>query len=98
MASALILVIAMIAGGAIAAYGLLVDTSGQNIAFSTAGLFILGTALVIAGFLLGSRSIGSGREARTGKALLQAFLGGLFLIAGAGALAGAAVFAIVVLL
>jgi hypothetical protein len=98
MATKLVLLIAMVAGAAVAAYGLLVDKSGQNIAFATAGLFILGVALAIAGLLLGMSAISNGREARTLRALALAFLGGLFLIAAAGSLAGAAVFAILVLL
>jgi hypothetical protein len=97
MATKLVLLLAMVAGAAVAAYGLLVDKSGQNIAFATAGLFILGVALAITGFLLGMSAIGSGREGRTLRGLGLAFLGGLFLLAAAGALAGATVFAIVVL-
>jgi hypothetical protein len=94
----LMLLLAMVAGAAVAAYGLFLDKSGQAIAFATAGLFVLGVALAITGFLLGSGAVGRGREGRTGRALGGAFLGGLCMIAAAGSLAGAAVFAIVVLL
>ncbi|MFN8622882.1 MAG: hypothetical protein U0869_19265 [Chloroflexota bacterium] len=97
MATKLVLLLGIIVGAAVAAYGLLIDKSGQNIAFATAGLFILGISLAISGFLLGMSAIGSGREGRGVRGLALAFLGGLFLLAAAGALAGATIFAIVVL-
>lgn len=97
MAVRLTLLIAMIAGGAVAAYGLFVDQSGQAIAFATAGLFVLGVALALAGFLLGMSAVGAGRAGRGGRALVTAFLGGLFMLAAAGSLAGAVTFAVVAL-
>jgi hypothetical protein len=97
MATRVVLLLAIIVGAAVAAYGLLVDKSGQNIAFATAGLFILGVALAISGFLLGMGAIGRGREGRTLGGVGLALLGGVFLLAAAGALAGATIFAIVVL-
>jgi len=93
----MMLLLAILAGAAVAAYGLLVDKSGQAIALATAGLFVLGVALVVSGFLLGMSAVSTGRDGRGGRATLIAFLGGLFMLAAAGALAGAAVFAVVVL-
>ncbi len=92
------LVLAMIGGAAVAAYGLFVDKSGQQVAFATAGLFVLGVALAVSGFLLGSSAISAGRQGRGMMGTALAFLGGLFLLGAAGALAGAVVFAVVVLL
>jgi hypothetical protein len=59
---------------------------------------VLGVALAIGGFLLGMSAVGNGRDGRGGRATLMALLGGLFMIAAAGTLAGAVVFAVVVLL
>lgn len=98
MAIRLMLLLAILVGAGVAAYGLFVDKSGQAIAFATAGLFVLGVALAISGFLLGMSAVSSGRDGRGGRGTLMALLGGLFMIAAAGALAGAVVFAVVVLL
>lgn len=97
MAVKLMLLLAMVAGAAVAAYGLFVDKSGQQVAFSAAGLFVLGVALLLAGLLLGSSALSNGRDGRGGRALLLAFVGGIVLLAASGALAGAVVFAVVVL-
>jgi hypothetical protein len=97
MAVKLILLLAMIAGAAVALYGLFVDKSGQAIAFSAAGLTVLGVALAIAGFLLGTSAVSSGRAGRGGRALAWAFLGGLFVLGAAGSLALATVLAVIVL-
>lgn len=97
MAVRIMLLLAMVAGAAVAAYGLFVDKSQQQVAFAAAGLFLLGAALTISGFLLGMSALSRGREGRGLRGLVLAFLGGLFLLAGAGALAGAVVFAVVVL-
>jgi hypothetical protein len=97
MAVRILVLLAIIAGAAVAVYGLFVDKSGQQVAFATAGLFVLGVGLLIGGLLFGSGALSAGREGRGGKALLLAFVGGLFLLAAAGALAGAVVFGVVVL-
>ena len=97
MAVRVMLLITIIAGAAVAAYGLFLDKSGQAIAFATAGLFVLGVGLVIAGFLMAMSAVGSGRAGHGARALVTAFLGGLAVIVAAGALAGAVVFAVVVL-
>ena len=93
----LMLLLAIIAGAGVAAYGLFVDKSGQAIAFATAGLFVLGVALAVSGFLLGTSAVSAGRDGRGGRAIVVAFVGGLFMLAAAAALAGAVVFAVVVL-
>jgi len=97
MAVMVMLLVAMVAGAAVAAYGLFVDKGAQQIALTTAGLFLLGVALAVAGFLLGMSAVANGRDGRGGRAMVLAFLGGLFVIAAAGSLAGAVVLAVVVL-
>src|SRR4051812_1871048 len=97
MAVRIMLLLAMIAGAAVAAYGLFVDKSQQQVAFTAAGLFLLGAALALAGLLLGMSAVSRGREGRGLRGIVLAFLGGLFLLAGAGSLAGAVVLAVVVL-
>jgi len=97
MAVLVMLLVAMVAGAAVAAYGLFVDKGAQQIALTTAGLFLLGVALAVAGFLLGMSAVGNGRDGRGGRAMVLAFLGGLFVLAAAGSLAGAVVLAVVVL-
>jgi len=94
----LMLLLTAIVGVGVAAYGLFVDKSGQAIAFATAGLFVLGVSLAIAGFITGMSAISHGRAGRGGRATLLALIGGVLMIAAAGALAGAVVFAAVVLL
>jgi hypothetical protein len=94
----IMLLLAMLAGAGVAAYGLFVDKSGQAIALATAGLFVLGVALAVSGFLAGMSAVANGRAGRGVRATLLALLGGLFMIAAAGSLAGAVVFAVVVLL
>lgn len=97
MAVRIMLLLAMAAGAAVAAYGLFVDKSEQQVPLTTAGLFLLGAALALTGFLLGMSALSRGREGRGLRGIVLAFLGGLCLLAGAGALAGAVVFAVVVL-
>jgi len=97
MAVRLMLLLAMLVGAGVAAYGLFLDKSGQAIAFATAGLFVLGVALALAGFLLAMSAVGRGRAGQTGRALATAFLGGVSMLVAAGALAGAVAFAVVVL-
>ena len=97
MAVRLLLLVAIVAGAAIAAYGLFVDKSGQAIAFATAGLFVMGVALVVSGFMLGTSAIGNGRAGRGGRGVVLAFIGGLCMLGAAGALAGASAFGLIVL-
>ena len=85
-------VVVLIASGALAFYGLVLDRSGQNIAFTVAGLAVFGLTLAfIAAWVLG-RALTDARWGRSGGALIGALAGGLFAIGAALALAGASVF------
>ena len=85
-------VVLLVASGALAFYGLVLDRSGQNIAFTVAGLAVFGLTLAfIAAWFLG-RALTDARWGRSGGALIGALAGGLFAIGAALALAGASVF------
>lgn len=90
----LAVVFVLIASGLVVFYGLILDRSGQNIAFTVAGLAVLGLSLafIAAWFLV--RALTDARWGRSGGALLGGIAGGLFAIGAAMALAAASVFAI----
>ena len=87
-------VLVLVASGVVAFYGLVLDRSGQNIAFTVAGLAVFGITLafVAAWFLM--RALADARWGRTGGAIAGGLAGGLFAIGAAMALAAASVFAI----
>jgi hypothetical protein len=87
-------IVVLLASGAVVFYGLLLDRSGQNVAFTVAGLAVMGGTLAfIAAWFLG-RALSAARAGRSAPALTGSFLGGLCAIASAGCLAAASVFAI----
>jgi hypothetical protein len=86
-----LLFVAIVAGGAVALYGLLVASS---VPLVVAGLAVAGIAAGILGFSLAGAAIRAGEQERMGRAILIAFLGGLFVMGAAGALAGAIVLGI----
>jgi len=88
----LLLVTALVGAAAVVFYGLILDHSGQAIAFAVAGLFVLGVTLAVSAVLLAVGAVNAGRAGHAIRALLGAFVGGLFAIASAGALAGAVIF------
>jgi hypothetical protein len=92
----ILLAVVLVGSAAVVAYGLLLDRSGQAIAFTVAGLFVLGVTLALTGLLIGTGAIGQGRAGRGVRATAGAFVGGLFLLAAAGSLAGAVVLAVLV--
>jgi hypothetical protein len=89
---AVVLILAL--SGVIVFYGLILDRSGQNIAFTVAGLVVFGLTLafIAAWFLV--RALTDARWGRAGGALLGGLAGGLFAIGAAMSLAAASVFAI----
>lgn len=85
-------VVVLIASGLVVLYGMILDRTGQNIAFTVAGLAVLGLTLAfISAWFLG-RALTDARWGRTGGSLLGAAMGGLFALAAAGCLAVASVF------
>jgi len=87
-------VVILVLSGLVVFYGLILDRSGQNIAFTVAGLVVFGItmAFVAAWFL--RRALTDARWGRSGGALLGALAGGIFAIGAAGSLAAASVFAV----
>ena len=89
-----LLLILMVAAGAVVLFGVFVDTPGVRLPLIVSGLAVGGIAAGIFGFSLAGTAIRTGEQGRGGRATLIAFLGGLFVIGAAGALAGAIVLGI----
>jgi hypothetical protein len=85
-------VVVLIASGLVVLYGMILDRSGQNIAFTVAGLAVFGLtmAFIAAWFLM--RALTDARWGRSGGAILGALAGGIFAVGAAMSLAAASVF------
>ena len=88
-------VVVLVVSGLVVLYGLILDRSGLNIAFTVAGLAVLGLTLAFISAWFLSRALTDARWGRSGGALLGAVMGGLFAVAAAGCLAAASVFAFI---
>ena len=88
----LVVVLLLLGSGAVAFYGLVLDRSGQNIAFTVAGLAVFGVSLAFIAAWFLARALSDARWGRSGGAIVGAVAGGLFAIASAMALAAASVF------
>ena len=88
------LVVLMIGAGAVALYGLLVDSSPARMALVVSGLAVGGIAAGVFGFSLAGSAVRLGQGGFVGRATLVAFLGGLFVLSAAGALSGAIILGI----
>jgi hypothetical protein len=87
-------VVVLVMSGLVVFYGLVLDRTGQNIAFTVAGLVVFGLAMAfIAAWFLG-RALSDARWGRSGGAILGGLAGGLFAIGSAMSLAAASIFAI----
>lgn len=87
-------VVVLIASGIVVFYGLILDRSGQNIAFTVAGLVVLGLTLAFIASWFLARALQDARWGRTAGALLGGLVGGMFAIGAAMSLAAASIFAI----
>ena len=87
----------LVASGVVVLCGLVFDRTGQNIAFTVAGLAVFGvlSAFVAAWFLFAS--LRAARQGRALRAIVGAFVGGLFCVGSSMALAAAAIFALLTL-
>ncbi len=85
-------VVVMVASGLVVLYGLILDRSGQNIAFTVAGLAVLGLTFAFTSAWFLSRALADARWGRTAGSLLGAAMGGLFALGAAGCLAAASIF------
>lgn len=88
------LVVLMVGAGAIALYGLLVDTSPARLPLVVSGLAVGGIASGIFGFSLAGAAVELGQRGFIGRATLVAFVGGVFVLGAAGALSGAIILGI----
>ncbi len=88
----LMLLAALVGSAAVVFYGLVMDPTGRAIAFTVAGLFVLGvtSAVISVGLALGA--VSAGRAGSGLRAFLSAIIGGLFALGAAGSLAGAVIF------
>ena len=86
-----LLLLLIVGSGAVVIYGLFVDTSNPLI---VSGLAVGGIASGLLGFSLAGSAIRLGEHGRGWRALGTAFVGGLFVMGAAGALAGAIVLGI----
>ena len=87
-------VVVLVLSGLVVFYGLILDRSGQNIAFTVAGLVVFGVTLACAAAWFLNRALAAARWGRSGGALLGGLAGGILAIGAAMALAAASVFAI----
>jgi hypothetical protein len=87
-----ILLLALLGSAAVVFYGLVLDRTGQAIALTVAGLVVLGVTAAVISVGLAIGAISAGQDGRGLRALGTAFLGGLFALGAAGALAGAVIF------
>jgi hypothetical protein len=85
-------VVILIVSGMVAFYGLILDRSGQNIAYTVAGLAVCGLTMVFIAAWFLSRALNDARWGRGGPAIIGAFAGGIFAVGSAMTLAAASVF------
>jgi hypothetical protein len=78
----------------VAGYALFLDNSPTKLPLLVASLTVLGIVLGILGFALASSAARAGEDGRTGRAIVIAFVGGIFVLIAAGALAMAIVLGI----
>ena len=89
-----VLVILAVGAGIVAAFALFIDSSPAKLPLLVASLAVLAIAFGALGFALAGSAARSGEDGRTGRALGVAFLGGLLVLAAAGALGMAIVLGI----
>ena len=75
-------------------FALFIDSSPAKLPLLVASLAVLGIVLCVLGFALAGSAARTGEEGRTGRAVLIAFVGGLFVLAAAGSLGMAIVLGI----
>jgi hypothetical protein len=88
-----LLLVLIVGASAVVLYGLF-DTSSLKLPLIVSGSAVLGIASGILGFSLAAAAVRLGERGKGWHALLVAFVGGLFVLVAAGALAGAIVLGI----
>jgi len=89
-----ILLVLMVVSAAVVLYAFFASDPAIRLPLVVSGLAVGGIAAIIFGFSLARSAIQIGEQGRGGRATLVAFLGGLFVLAAAGALAMAIVLGI----
>ena len=89
----MLFVVAVIAG-AVVLYGLFVESAGLKLPLIVSGLAVMAISLGLLGFALAGSAASLGQSGRGWRALLTAFVGGLFVVVAAGSLAAAIVLGI----
>jgi len=79
---------------AVLVFALFADSPTIKLPLMVSGLAVLGICLGVLGFSLAGSAARIGEHGRTGRALLVAFVGGLFVLAAAGSLAVAIILGI----
>ena len=88
------LTVLAIGAAAVTAFALFIDSSQTKLPLLVASLAVFGICVGLLGFGLAGTSLRIGREARLGRSLLVAFIGGVFVLVAAGSLAMAIVLGI----
>ncbi|GEM_PF-3748305 len=92
----ILILLAVVLSAIVSAAGLLVVRGALAIPVTVAGLVVLGVSLLVSGLLLGGSGLRRGREGAGCAGTIVATAGGICLIVGAVALAGAIVLGLLV--
>lgn len=92
--SRMVVFVALVASGAVAAYSLLIARGSQSIAITVSALAIFGLMSALAGLIFAGAGVRSARDGRIGRAFAGGLVGGLFMLLAAGAVATAIIFAL----
>lgn len=87
-----VLFLALVGSGGVVLYGLFLDRSGSTIAFTVAGLAVLGLALAIISIRLAIGAVRAGSAGRGGVSVGSALLGGICALLASGSLSAAVIF------
>ncbi len=86
-----ILLVALVASAAVVVYGLLLDRTGQAIPFTVAGLLVLGVTSAVISVAVARSALGAGNDGRAIRAIVGAFVGGLFALGASASLLAAVI-------
>ena len=80
--------------GLVVLYGLFAESGALKLPLIVSGLAVMAISLGLLGFALAGSAVSLGESGRSGRALVTAFVGGLFVLVAAGSLAAAIVLGI----
>lgn len=93
-AARLAVLFVLVVSGLVVFYGMILDRSGQNIAFTVAGLAVFGLTMAFTAAWFLVRALTAARWGHGKSALVGGLAGGVFAIGASMALAAASIFAI----